>query len=164
MIGLDTGEDKPDWHPAWSGLAKFEPYRIAQRDWLERALKSEAVASAPFVVAFCHIPIFDSNPNANGGDALENWASFQRQAGNLWGPLFTKYGVQLVIAAHCHRFRYDAPTPDRTWTQIVGGGHEPKGQITVMHGKASADTLEVVVDELNTEKELGRWTLPKRNV
>ena len=162
MIGLDTGEDRPDWHPAWAGLAKFEPYRIAQRDWLERALKSKAVASAPFVIAFCHIPIFDANPNANGGDVLESWASFQRQAGNLWGPLLTQYGVQLVIAAHMHSFRYDAPTPDRTWTQIVGGGHEPKGQITVIHGKVSENSLEVVVDELNAGEELGRWTFPKR--
>ena len=162
LIGLDTGEDKPDWHPAWGGLARFEPYRIAQRDWLERMLKSPTVATAPFVVAFCHIPIFDADPEANGGDVLERWAQFQRQAGNLWGPLLTKYGVQLLVAAHRHRFRCDAPTADRTWMQIVGGGHEPNGQITVIHGKASGNTLEVAVDELNSGKELGRWTFPKR--
>ena len=165
LIGLDTGEDKPDNHPAWGGLAKFEPYRVAQRDWLERTLKSEAVASAPFVVAFCHIPIFSADPNANGGDTLDGYAAFQRQAGNLWGPLLTKYGVQLVVAAHTHRFRCDEPAAGRTWTQIVGGGPEPiRGQVTVIRGKASGDSLEVVVDELNAEKELGRWTFPKRNV
>jgi len=162
LIGLDTGEDKPDWHPAWAGLARFEPYRIAQQKWLERALKSKPVATAPFVVAFCHIPIFDANPNANGGDVLENWAQFQRQAGNLWGPLLTQYGVQLLITAHRHRFRYDSPTAERTWSQIVGGGHEPNGQITVIHGKASGNTMEVVVDELNGQKELGRWTFQRR--
>jgi len=30
--------------------------------------------------------------------------------------------VQFVIAAHQHKFRYDAPTADRPWAQIVGGG------------------------------------------
>jgi predicted phosphodiesterase len=162
LIGLDTGEDKPDWHPAWAGHVRFEPYRIAQRDWLERILKSPAVATAPFVVAFCHIPIFDPDPNANGGDILDRWAQFQRQAGNLWGPLLTKHGVQLLIAGHRHRFRHDAPTADRTWTQIVGGGHEPNGQITIIHGKVSGDTMEVIVDELNSGTEFGRWKFPKR--
>jgi predicted MPP superfamily phosphohydrolase len=162
LIGLDTGEDKPDRHPAWAGLAKFEPYRIAQRNWLERALNQPEVASAPFIVAFCHIPIFDSNPNANGGDVLEKWASFQRQAGQLWGPLLTKHGVQLVVCAHMHRFRFDAATPDRTWAQVVGGGHGEKSQVTVIHGKINAGKLEVVVDELNSGKELGRWTFEKR--
>ena len=162
MIGLDTGEDKPDWHPAWSGLARFEPYRIAQRDWLERTLKSPIVASAPFVVAFCHIPIYDEDPNANGGDVLERWAQFQRQAGNLWGPLLTKYGVQILIVAHRHRFKYDAPTGDRTWAQLCGGGHGEKEQVTVIRGKVTADSLEIVCDELRKGEELGRWTFQKR--
>lgn len=164
LIGLDTGEDKPDWHPAWAGQARFEPYRVAQRDWLERVLKSPEVASAPFVVTFAHIPIFDSNPDANGGDVEERWAHFQRQSGNLWGPLLNRYGVQLHVAAHMHRHRFDAPTENRQWAQIVGGGHEPKGQITVIRGKAEGDTMEVVVDELNKNEQLGRWTFKKRNV
>ncbi|MDR0869435.1 MAG: metallophosphoesterase, partial [Planctomycetaceae bacterium] len=164
LLGLDTGEDKPDWHPAWSGLANFEPYRIAQRDWLERTLQSPKVATAPFVVAFCHIPIYNPDPKANGGDVLEKWASFQRNCGKLWGPVFTKYGVQLVISAHIHQHKYYAPTEDRPWTHLTGGGHEPKGQVTVIHGKAQGDTLELVVDELNQKKELGRWKFAARKV
>ncbi|MCL2744591.1 MAG: metallophosphoesterase [Planctomycetaceae bacterium] len=164
LIGLDTGEDKPDWHPAWGGLATFEPYRIAQRDWLERTLKSPRVAAAPFVAAFCHIPLYNTDPDANGGDVLERWAQFQRNCGKLWGPLFTKYGVQVVISAHIHRHQYYAPEGDRTWAHLTGGGHEPKGQVTVIHGKAQGDKFEVIVDELNSKTELGRWTFAKRNV
>ena len=164
MIGLDTGEDKPDWHPAWAGLSKFEPYRIAQRDWLERTLQSETVATAPFVVAFCHIPIYDEDPNANGGDVLERWAQFQRQAGNLWGPLLSKYGVQILIVAHRHRFKYDAPSGDRTWAQLCGGGHGEKEQVTVIQGKASADSLVITCDELRKGERLGSWTFAKRKV
>ncbi|MDR1380479.1 MAG: metallophosphoesterase [Tannerella sp.] len=164
MIGLDTGEDKPDIHPAWGGLARFEPYRAAQRDWLERVLNSQEVATAPFVVAFCHIPIFTDNPDDNGGDSLEGYALFQRQAGNLWGPLLSKHGVQSVIVAHMHRFKYDAPTPGRTWAQICGGGPGPNGDITVIHGRAEGNSLEIVVDDLHSAKELGRWTFSARKL
>ncbi|GHV27674.1 hypothetical protein FACS1894176_09790 [Bacteroidia bacterium] len=164
LIGLDTGEDKPDKHPAWAGLARFEPYRTAQRDWLERALKSPAVATAPFVVAFCHIPLYSANPDANGGDSLEGYASFQRQAADLWGPLLTKYGVQCVITAHQHRFKYDPATPQRTWAQIRGGGPDLNREVTVIHGKTEGKFLEIVVDELHTGTELGRWKFPKRAI
>ncbi|MDR2441029.1 MAG: metallophosphoesterase [Planctomycetaceae bacterium] len=162
LIGLDTGEDKPDQHPAWAGLAKFEPYRVAQRDWLERALNKPEIASAPFIVAFCHIPIFSSNPKANGGNVLEGFASFQRQAGNLWGPILTKHGVQLVVCAHQHRFHFDPATPERTWAQVVGGGHNDKEQVTVIHGHTNSGKLELIVDELRSGNELGRWTFEKR--
>ncbi|MDR2754626.1 MAG: metallophosphoesterase [Planctomycetaceae bacterium] len=162
LIGLDTGEDKPDRHSAWAGLARFEPYRIAQRDWLERTLNKPEIASAPFIVAFCHIPIFSSNPNANGGDVLEGFASFQRQAGNLWGPILTKHGVQLVVCAHQHRFHFDPATTERTWAQVVGGGHNDKEQVTVIHGHTHSGKLEVIVDELRSGNELGRWTFEKR--
>lgn len=165
LIGLDTGEDKPDESPEFGGMVYFGPYRIAQRDWLERALKSPAVSTAPFVVAFCHIPLFDDSPDANGGDVMVRWATFQRQAANLWGPLLNQHGVQLLVNGHMHRFRYDKPSGERAWSQLVGGGCDSKnGPVTIIHGKTKGDSLEVVVEELVQNKELGRWTFKKRNV
>jgi predicted phosphodiesterase len=148
LIGLDTGEDKPDHHPAWAGLARFEPYRIAQRDWLERVLSRPEITSAPFIVAFCHIPILDSNS----------------QAGNLWGPILTKYGVQLVVCGHTHQFHFDPAAPKRTWAQVTGGGNGDKQQVTVIHGHANSGKLEVTVDELNSGNKLGHWTFKKRTI
>jgi hypothetical protein len=163
LIGLDTGEDKPDNRKEWGGLAGFEPYRTAQRDWLERALQSPAVKTAKFAVAFCHIPVFDARPNANGGDLPEGFADFQRQCGDLWGPLLTKYGVQAVITAHTHRFRYDAPAAGRTWAQITGGGnHLERSDITVIHGKAEGGKLEITADSVNKGTVLGKWTFAAR--
>ena len=164
LIGLDTGEDKPDNRAEWGGLARFEPYRVWQRDWLERALQSEAVSSAKFAVAFCHIPLFDSRPEANGGVLPTGFAAFSRQSGNLWGPLLAKYGVQAVICGHTHRVRYDAPLGDRTWAQIIGGGSNLERDVTVIHGKAEGDTLEIVVDSVSTNEELGRWTFGPRAI
>lgn len=160
LIGLDTGEDKPDRHPAWAGLSHFEPYRVGQRDWLERTLKSKAIASAPFVVAFCHIPLFSKDPNANGGDLLDGYAMFQRQASELWGPLLSKYGVQALITAHTHRFEYFPADKTRKWAQISGAGHQNTS--TVIHGKAEGNTLEIIADDVIGNKELGRWQFKKR--
>jgi hypothetical protein len=161
LIGLDTGEDKPDFRDEWAGLARFEPYRVAQRDWLERALKSPDVATAPFVVACCHIPLYSANPNHNGGDTAEGYADFQRQAANLWCPLLAKYKVQALITAHQHRFNYYPATSDRPWAQITGGGPSPRNA-TVIHGKVEGNFMEISVDELSTGAELGRWRFSKR--
>ena len=131
LIGLDTGEDKLDTNPKFAGLFKMKPYRELQTRWLAEALETPAVKTAKFRVAFCHIPLFDSDPKANPGDVApadaapqytHNFAIWQRTCANMWSPLFKKAGVQLVIVAHEHCFRYDAPTADRPWTQIVGGG------------------------------------------
>ena len=91
------------------------------------------------------------------------FASFQRQARDLWGPLLTSYGVQAVVVAHTHRFRYDAPTADRTWAQVVGGGPNLDRNVTLIHAKAEGDKLEIVVDAIgDNEGELGRWSFAPR--
>lgn len=158
-IGLDTGEDKPDRHPVFAGLANFEPYRAAQRDWLAQALKRPEIASAPFVVVFCHIPLWGL-PGHNGGDTLEGYAYYCRNAQELWHPVLEEANVQLVISGHMHRFRYDAPTAEHSYGQIVGGGPQPKSA-TLIRGAVKKDQLEVVA--YNLEKhELGRWTFKPR--
>ena len=122
LIGLDTGEDKLDTNPMFAGLFKMKPYREKQAKWLAEAIETPAVKTAKFKVAFCHIPLFDARPWTNPGDVApadtapqytHQFAIWQRTCANLWGPSFKKAGVQLVIAAHQHEFRYDAPAADR---------------------------------------------------
>jgi hypothetical protein len=57
LIGLDTGEDKPDHHPANGGFSHFTKFRIAQTAWLKDQFKRPEIANAPYVVAFVHIPL-----------------------------------------------------------------------------------------------------------
>jgi predicted phosphodiesterase len=159
MVGLDTGEDKPDRHPAWAGLAAFEPYRAAQRDWLAAALKRPEVASAPFLVVFCHIPLC-GRPGDNPGDTLEGYASYCRHAQQLWHPLIAAAGAQLVVSGHTHRHRYDAPAEGRPYGQLVGGGPQPE-RATLIRGRADRDRLEVTASALDG-RELGRWTFAPR--
>ena len=167
LIGLDTGEDKPDRHPANGGYTCFEPYRTAQTAWLAEQFKRPEIASAPFVVAFVHIPLFDPDPNANPGTILEDYASWQKQAADEWGPILNANRVQLVIAGHKHRFRYDAPTADRSWAQIVGGGPDltnPDASRfpTVIEGKVENGNLVVRAHNVRTGAIAGEFTFKRR--
>lgn len=163
LIGLDTGEDKPDANPIFAGLAEFEPYRRLQAAWLAETLESPEIASAPFIVAFCHIPLFDSNSKANPGDIMEQYAAWQRPCSKLWGPLFEKHHVPLVIAAHMHQFRYDEPTGERSWAQLVGGGPNLEKNATIIFGEVKENKLFVTAEKLSDRSVLGAWNFPPRS-
>ncbi len=162
LIGLDTGEDKPDGHPKWFGLANFESYRVAQAKWLEEQFSRPEIAAAKFKVAFCHIPLYaapGSPSYRHDGVKIDphDYAFWSRECANLWGPILSKAGVTLVVCGHMHEFRYDPPTPDRPWAQVVGGGPElgvirgnrvPKRFPTVVEGKVENGKLRLVVHDV----------------
>lgn len=155
LIGMDTGEDKPDAHPKWFGLANFEPYRRAQSAWLEKALSRPDIAAAPFKILFCHIPLHSepgSPEHSHDGVKIDphDFAYWSRECHDLWNPILVRHGVTLVVAAHQHKYRYDAPSAERPWAQIVGGGPEmPKDNAarfpTVIEGRLEDGELKVVV-------------------
>ena len=184
LIGLDTGEDKLDTNPKFAGIFKMTPYREKQAKWLAEAIETEAVKTAKFKVAFCHIPLFDPRPDANPGDLApadkdpryrKDYAAWQRTCSNLWSPYFEKAGVQLVVTGHQHRFRYDPPAPGRSWAQIVGGGPEcgvnhhwseeegltttpnPEKFPTVIEGHVEGGKLVVTVHDVFNGKIVGRY-------
>lgn len=147
LIGMDTGEDKPDAHPKWFGLANFEPYRRAQAAWLKEKLETPEIASAKFKVLFCHIPLFaakDHPDYPHDGVKIDpnDYAYWSRECHDLWVPILEKAGVQLVVCGHKHRFRFDAPTADRRWAQVVGGGPE----LGVTRGKPDAGRFPTVIE------------------
>ena len=165
MIGLDTGEDKLDTNPLFAGIFNNAAYREAQTMWLKEVLKRKDIKKAKYLVAFCHIPLFDPDPAANPGDLApadtapgfkKNYAAWQRSCAQMWGPLLAKARCQLVITAHQHRYRYDAPTPERPWAQIVGGGpflgpDAPEDRYpTVIEGEVKGGRLKVTVHNLRT--------------
>jgi len=161
LIGLDTAEDKLDSNPRFAGLFKSEAYRRAQTEWLRDALARPEIASAPYLVAFCHIPIFDSNPSHNPGDVYPadtdpkyttDFALWQRSCYSQWGPLLDEAHCQLVITAHMHQYRYDAPGEGHSWAHIVGGGRdmEPEGYPTVIEGSENSGRLRITVHNIYT--------------
>ena len=161
LIGLDTAEDKMDTNPLFAGLFNSDAYRRAQVDWLKDVLKRKEIAKAPYLVAFCHIPLFDSDPTSNPGDIApadkdprytHDFAIWQRTRAQLWGPLLDKARCQLVITAHQHCYRHDAPEPGRCWTQLVGGGPQLSQTEfpTVIEGKVEGGRLQITVHNITT--------------
>ena len=160
LVGMDTAEDKLDTNPRFAGLFKSAEYREAQTAWLRDALKRPEIASAPYLVAFCHIPLFDDDPSHNPGDVAPDdtdpryttdYAYWQRTCGNMWGPLLHEAGCQVLIVGHLHRYRYYAPGADRCWAQLVGGGRDMKegpGFPTVIEGKVLGDRLRLTVHNI----------------
>jgi len=175
MIGLDTGEDKRDDRDIFAGLFNMEPYREAQTVWLKDVLARPDIRSAPYLVAFCHIPLYDGDRTLNPGDLpndgvgegtyAHDFAIWQRACSRLWGPLLAEAGCQLVITGHQHRYRYDAPNAEHAWAQIVCGGPElgvsmkrrdgkrvevpdPGLFPTVVEGRIADDTLTVSVHDV----------------
>ena len=184
MIGLDTAEDKQDTNPIFAGLFQSASYRRAQVDWLRDALAQKEIASAPFLVAFCHIPLFDPRPRANPGDIApadvdprydRDYAAWQRTCSQLWGPLLEKAGCQVVITAHQHCYRYDAPDKTHKWAHIVGGGpdlgFQGRGETrkerpdlfpTVIEGLVRDGKLEINIHNIVTNKIQDTFTYKPR--
>ena len=173
LIGLDTAEDKMDTNPLFAGLFNSDAYRRTQVAWLRDALKRKDIAKAPYLVAFCHIPLFDSNPASNPGDVApadkdpkytHDFAIWQRTCSELWTPLLEKAHCQLIITAHQHEYRCDAPGPGRSWTHIVGGGPrlEEKKFPTVIEGKVEGGRLVVNVHNILTGQLQESFTFKPR--
>ena len=170
MIGLDTAEDKLDTNPIFAGLFNSQSYRQAQVDWLRTALQQPQIKQAPYLVAFCHIPLFDPDPTHNPGDVAPadtdpqystDFAMWQRTCADRWTPELKKARCQLIITAHQHQYRYDAPTAQRPWAQIVGGGperatdqsnHHPEQFPTVIDGQVKDNRLTITIHNLRTGK------------
>lgn len=160
LIGLDTGEDKPDAHPKWFGLANFEAYRKAQAVWLEKTLSRPDVAKAKHKVAICHIPLYvapDHPSYPHDGAKIDpvDYAHWSRECHDLWAPILERHGVKLVIAGHVHRYRLDRPEPGRSWYQVTGGSprcveatkNDPGRYPTVIEGIVSDGRLVIRVHD-----------------
>jgi hypothetical protein len=81
--------------------------------------------------------------------------------------------VQLVIAGHRHRFRYDPAGAGRSWAQIVGGGPvltdgfgnpESSRFPTVIEGRAADGKLNVKVHNVVSGGLAGEYSYEPRNI
>jgi len=126
LIGLDTGEGIHDADERLCGLGDYSPYRALQAEWLEAALSRPDIASAPFAVAFCHIPLWNTGENPFGcwEPRTKGCSSWIRECYEKWGPVLDAHGVQLVVCGHEHCHRWDEAIPRFRWKQVLGGGPE----------------------------------------
>lgn len=158
LVGLDTGEDKPDRRAVFAGLAAFEPWREAQGRWLKHTLARKDIATAPHLLTCCHIPL-RGRPGHNDGQGETGYAGYSGHSAACWTPALRKARCAAVISGHTHRYRID-PAEDDQLAQIVGGGPRPE-QAALILIEADAHTLRVTLEDLDGQA-VGELTCPAR--
>jgi hypothetical protein len=130
FIVLDTGEDKPDAHPVYAGLADFDAYRDQQAEWLNENIKSDGFKKAVFKIVLCHIPPFGGN----------DWHG-EQYIRSVWGPLFNESKISLLVCAHTHRFNKLDADEHHNYPIVIGDTD------TAIKITADKDQIEVLVTD-----------------
>ncbi len=141
---LDTGEDKPDDHPVFGGLAGFAAMRERQTRWLAEAIRAPWFAAAPHKVLFCHIPLWWSDESDRGA-----WV-YSKVCREAWLPLLKAAGVKLVVSGHTHEDKWLPAGAERPIGQLVGGGPKLAGA-TIIEGHATRSKLTLTMSRLGGE-------------
>jgi acid phosphatase type 7 len=134
FIVLDTGEDKTDSHPEYSGLADFSRYRSEEAEWLKAEVKTQAFRRARFRVVFAHMP-FPSAPGrgpARAGTQQPAPPTGMMEDFEHFGKILQEAGIDLMISGHIHTPAVIAPEPGRHNYPIVrGGGPKEQGRTVI---------------------------------
>lgn len=141
---MDSGEDKPDDHRYFGGMAAFQPMQRRQLEWLKGIAKLPWFREAPFKVLFCHIPLYFKREISQ---AYGSWES-HRFCRDLWVPALVEAGVKLIVSGHTHDAHWMPAKEGQPIAQLVGGGPQPKSA-TIIHGKATNDSLSLVMSRLD---------------
>ncbi|MDR0535735.1 MAG: metallophosphoesterase [Puniceicoccales bacterium] len=149
-IVLDTGEDKPDNHPSFGGVAAFEPLIREQAAWLDEVVLRPEFRDAPHRVVFCHIPLRwlkERKPDYS----RHGYDDFSRRGREAWAGALRRWGAQVVISGHMHHAAKIPANNEWPFEQIVGGGPaltgNPKGA-TLLRGYADARCLRLEIAAL----------------
>ncbi len=151
FVVLDSGEDKPDGHIEYSGLASFEAYRQQQSIWLRDIVSTDMVKSAPVKIAVTHIPLnFHENQPAD---------SPLKQYQDEWTAILDKAGFSAAFSGHTHKAEVVPPAQGRGFPIVTGGGQawSDTGNFAIIRGDVTASGIQVRFvapdgRELHTEK------------
>ena len=116
IVFIDTGEDKHDSHPEYSGIVDFDHYIERQKAWLAREFASAAWKDATFRIAVMHIPpadvrVLGSGVVRGGTKRICAFTEFLKGA-----------GLSIALCGHFHRSANDDANETHPYPVIVGGG------------------------------------------
>lgn len=148
-IALDTGEDKPDTHPMFKGVAAFEPLIREQARWLDKIIQHPALRDAPYRVVFCHIPLRWTDEKQPDYDNKE-WDHVSLRGRAAWHDALVRWGAQVVISGHNHRLTWMPATNEFPYAQLLGGGRW-RSDGTVIRAHATAKELRLTAIRLKDE-------------
>jgi phosphodiesterase/alkaline phosphatase D-like protein len=114
FVVLDCGEDKPDEHPAYSGLVDFNGFRREETEWLKAEAASREYRKAAWRVLVHHIPLY----RTLSAEAATNRPPPWQQE---WTGLLRK--ADLAICGHTHvRAFHAAGSVGNPYPVVIGGG------------------------------------------
>ncbi len=133
FIVLDSGEDKEDEHPEYSGGNEFDPYRAMQEQFLAEELRSAAWKNARWKIAVFHIPAYYGR----------DWhtTTYLRRT---WQRMFNEGGAHIYFGGHNHVPRIMRPdmAVGHAMPMVIGGGCK-EGSATVTTVEADMEHLRV---------------------
>ena len=94
ILLLDCGEDKPDDHAEYNGLADYDAYRAEECAWLKKAVRSEEFLTASARIVLLHIP-----------PAAGAWHG-SVHLNELFVPVLNEAGIDLMLCGHYHRYHW----------------------------------------------------------
>ena len=151
-LTMDTGEDKPDAHPAFQGMVNFDAMRDRQTKWLASVIEQPWFRSAPYKLLFCHIPLWWTQD-----DPSRAYYACHKPCRDAWLEHLLKAGIQLVVSGHTHQTAHLPVTPDRPIAQLVGGGPQLE-RATLTHFVANEKYLTITMTTLD-DKVVQRLTI-----
>ncbi len=160
VIGLNTGEDKPDDHPSFRGRVASQRHREEQAAWLREITKHPEIANAPHKVVFCHIPLRWTQEIEEVDYAGGGYDRFSRFSRDLWHDALVDWGAQIVISGHTHRPASIPASEAFPYAQMTGGGPR-ENQACWIEGRANADGLVITMHRMDTREVIHRETFPR---
>ncbi|MDC7126367.1 MAG: metallophosphoesterase [Spirochaetales bacterium] len=142
LLVLDTGEDKDDSHPEYSGLIDFEHYHAVQAKWLSLRLSSPAFLKAKYRLVVAHIPPVQKDIP----ESLKKMFS-----------LLNGQGISAMLSGHTHHAEILHPDSSGFDYQIVISGAPKTEELSYIRGRLGGETsaIEIVrkdgqiIDSLN---------------
>lgn len=144
FVVLDTGEDKVDTNPAYSGLVDFQRYRREEGEWLKAEVETEAFRKAKYRVVFAHMP-FPAAPRNPAPNNQPGPGNGMEDAYQNFGATLNAAGIDMMISGHIHAAAIIGPEPGRHSYAIVRGGGPEDQTRTVIRVDVTDRALEAVV-------------------
>jgi hypothetical protein len=135
---LDSGEDKVDQSPEYSGLVDFAQYRREQAEWLASEVETEAFQRAKYRVVFSHMPFPSAGTGQGDFRGMED--CFER-----FGAILNNAGISMMISGHIHSPAIIQAEEDRHNYPIVRGGGPKGDRRTIIRVDATDRMLEATV-------------------
>ena len=144
FIVLDTGEDKSDNSPEYSGLADFQRYRREQAQWLRAEVKTAAFLGARYRVVFAHMPFPAAVAVPRSGGSAAPFTGMADDFQNF-GATLDQAGIDMMISGHLHAPAIIHPEPGRHSYPIVRGGAPEEQARTLIRVDVKGRTLEAAI-------------------